>query len=132
MRHLKSHRKLSRTPSHRRALLANLATALIEHERIRTTEAKAKELRPVVEKLITMAKYAHALDGGEGAPLHATAIHKRRLVSRTIRQQDVVKKLFTEIGPRYAERPGGYTRIIKLHRRLGDNAPEAFIELVRD
>ena len=131
MRHLKAHRKLSRTPSHRRALLCNLATALIDHERIRTTEAKAKELRPFVEKLITMAKHAHAMSSEDGVTT-ASAIHKRRLAARTIRQRDTLKKLFAEIGPRYADRPGGYTRIIKLQRRLGDNAPEAFIELVRD
>lgn len=131
MRHLKAHRKLGRTSAHRRALLCNLATALIDHERIRTTEAKAKELRPVVEKLITMAKHAHAMST-EGQPIPAAAVHKRRLAARSIRQRETLKKLFVEIGPRYAARPGGYTRIIKLQRRLGDNAAEAFIELVRD
>ena len=131
MRHQKAHRKLSRTPSHRRALLCNLATALIDHERIRTTEAKAKELRPVVEKLVTAAKHANAATGDDGT-IAAVGIHKRRIVARTIRQKDSVKKLFSEIAPRYANRPGGYTRIIKLHRRLGDNAPEALIEFVRD
>lgn len=122
MRHRKRYRKLNRTPSHRRAMLANMATSLIYEERIQTTEAKAKELRPFVEKLITKAK-----PSGE-----ETYVHRRRLVARVIRDKKAAKKLFDEIGPRYAERPGGYTRIIKLGRRLGDNAPTALIELVRE
>ena len=122
MRHRKRYRKLNRSPSHRKALLANLATALIQEERIKTTEAKAKELRPFVEKLITKAK-----PGDE-----ASNVHRRRLVARVIRDKKTAQKLFNEIGPRYAERPGGYTRVIKLGRRLGDNAPTAMIELVRE
>lgn len=131
MRHRKSHRKLNRSPSHRRALLVNMASALIEHERIRTTEAKAKALRPVVEKLITKAKRTH-VRGSADADAVAAGVHQRRLVARTIADRALLRKLFDEIGPRYVDRPGGYTRIIKLGRRLGDNAPEAFIELVRD
>ena len=128
MRHRKSHRKLNRTPSHRKALLANMAAALIQHERIRTTEAKAKELRPFVEKLITKAKRTHVRSSSDADGI-AAGVHQRRLVARTIPDRAL---LFDEIGPRYAERPGGYTRVIKLGRRLGDNAPQAFIELVRD
>ncbi len=131
MRHRKSHRKLNRTPSHRKALLANMAAALIQHERIRTTEAKAKELRPFVEKLITKAKRTHVRSSSDADGI-AAGVHQRRLVARTIPDRALLRKLFDEIGPRYAERPGGYTRVIKLGRRLGDNAPQAFIELVRD
>jgi large subunit ribosomal protein L17 len=116
MRHRARDRQLSRTSSHRRALLANLATALLEHERIVTTEAKAKELRPYVEKLITLARRGD--------------LHARRLVAREIRNRDVAGKLFKVIGPRYATRPGGYTRIVKLGHRSGDGAEMARIELV--
>ena len=131
MRHRNSQRKLNRSPSHRRALFVNLACALIEHERIRTTEAKAKALRPIVEKLITKAKRTHVRGAGDSEAI-AAGVHQRRLVGRTIRDRALLRKLFDEIGPRYVDRPGGYTRIIKLGRRLGDNAPEAFIELDRD
>jgi len=99
-------------------LLANLATALFEHDRITTTEAKARRLRPLAEKLITFAKH------GE--------LHHRRQVLKVIRDKDVVHKLFAEIGPKFAERPGGYTRIIKVNPRKGDNAPMAVIELVEE
>ena len=131
MRHLKGYKKLGRTSEHRKALFANQATALIRHGRIRTTEPKAKALRPIVEKLVTHAKKANLLPN-EGGKLAAGAIHKRRLVGETIRDRDMLHKLFTEIAPRYADRPGGYLRIIKLDRRLGDNAPEALIEFVQD
>jgi large subunit ribosomal protein L17 len=131
MRHRNSQRKLNRSPSHRRALFVNLACALIEHERIRTTEAKAKALRPIVEKLITKAKRTHVRGAADSEAI-AAGVHQRRLVGRTIRDRALLRKLFDEIGPRYADRPGGYTRIVKLGCRLGDNAPEAFIELVRD
>jgi large subunit ribosomal protein L17 len=131
MRHQKAGRKLGRTSEHRAALFANQATSLIRHERIRTTEPKAKELRRVVEKLITHAKHANALPKVDGK-LAPAAVHKHRLVAKTIRRNDVVKKLFDEIAPRYANRPGGYTRVIKLGQRLGDSAYEAFIELVKD
>ena len=102
--------------AHERLLLANLAKSLFEHGRITTTEAKARRLRPVAERLITKAKKGD--------------IHNRRLVLQTITDKGVVHTLFTEIAPRYAERPGGYTRITKIGNRRGDNAPMAVIELV--
>jgi large subunit ribosomal protein L17 len=118
MRHRVAHRKLGRTTSHRTALLRNLATALFERERIRTTLPKAKELRPFAEKLITLAK-------SEGDRLHA-----RRLAAREIQDPQVLKKLFDTIGPRFAARPGGYTRILHLGSRKGDGAEMAYLELV--
>ena len=108
--------RLGGGPAHERLMLANLATSLFEHNRIRTTEAKAKRLRPLAERLITFAKRGD--------------LHARRQVMTVIRDKDVVHKLFAEIGPQYTERPGGYTRIIKLEPRKGDNAPMALIELV--
>jgi large subunit ribosomal protein L17 len=108
--------RLGGGPAHERLLLANLATALFEHDRITTTEAKAKRLRPLAEKLITFAKRGD--------------LHARRQVMTVIRDKDVVHKLFAEIGPKMAERPGGYTRIIKTVPRKGDNAPMAIIEIV--
>ena len=115
MRHRKKGRKLSRTASHRRATLRNMATSLFLHERIETTTAKAKELRPYAERLITLAKRGD--------------LHARRLAAAKIQDRAVVGKLFDELGPRFAERPGGYTRIIKLANRQGDNAPMAIIPL---
>jgi large subunit ribosomal protein L17 len=132
MRHLKAGRKLGRNASHRRALMRNLALALFRHERIITTVEKAKELRPFVEKLITLAKKG--------------TLHARRLVIARLgptakaevapedddNDQIILTKLFSEIGPRFADRPGGYTRIIKRHeRRLGDGGRTAYIELLR-
>jgi large subunit ribosomal protein L17 len=108
--------RLGGGPAHERLMLANLATSLFEHNRIRTTEAKAKRLRPLAERLITFAKRGD--------------LHARRQVMTVIHDKDVVHKLFAEIGPLYTERPGGYTRIIKLEPRKGDNAPMALIELV--
>lgn len=108
--------RLGGSPAHERLMLANLATALFEHGRIKTTHAKARRLRPVAERLITKAKKGD--------------LHNRRQVMRTIRDKSVVHTLFTEIGPRYANRPGGYTRITKIGNRRGDNAPMAVIELV--
>jgi len=102
--------------AHQRLMLANLATALFEHGRIRTTEARAKRLRPYAERLVTIAKRED--------------LHARRQVMKTIRDKEIVHHLFAEIAPRYAERPGGYTRIIKIGARKGDNAPMAIIELV--
>jgi large subunit ribosomal protein L17 len=114
--------RLGGSPAHQRLILSNLATALFEHGRITTTEAKARVLRPVAEKLITKAKKA---------PLGTTqSVHNRREVLKTIRDKSVVHTLFTEIGPRYDDRNGGYTRITKLGPRKGDNAPMARIELV--
>ena len=118
MRHLKAGRKLGRNASHRLALKRNLARALFEHERIITTLEKAKEVRPFVEKLITLAKKG--------------TLHHRRLALAKLPDRDIVSKLFSEIGPRFHDRPGGYTRIIKRHeRRLGDAGRTAFLELLK-
>jgi large subunit ribosomal protein L17 len=116
MRHLNSGRKLGRTWSHRQAMLGNMAVALLKHEQIKTTLPKAKELRPFVEKLITLGKRGD--------------LHARRLVIGRLHDETVVRKLFDTIGPRYAERAGGYTRVLKAGFRYGDAAPMAFIELV--
>ena len=116
MRHRKKGRKLQRTASHRRAMLRNLATSLFRHERIETTTAKAKVLRPYAERLITLARRGD--------------LHARRLVARKIQDREVLGKLFDEFSPRYAERPGGYTRILKLGNRKGDSAEISLIELV--
>ncbi|HLS47348.1 MAG TPA: 50S ribosomal protein L17 [Gemmatimonadales bacterium] len=116
MRHRAKGRQLSRTSSHRRALLNNMATSLFEHGRVVTTEAKAKELRPFAEKLITLARRGD--------------LHARRLVERKIKNREVLGRLFSEIGPRFASRPGGYTRILKLGHRPGDGADVARIELL--
>jgi len=116
MRHMKSGRKLNRTSSHRQAMFRNMASSLIVHEAIKTTLPKAKELRRVAEPLITLAKN----DG----------VANRRLAFARLRDKAAVGKLFTDLGPRYRERPGGYLRILKCGFRAGDNAPMAFVELV--
>ncbi len=116
MRHLRNRHKLGRTASHRKAMLANMAASLIKMERIQTTEAKAKALRPFVERLLTLGKRGD--------------LHARRLVLSRIRDREATQKLFGEIAPRMQERPGGYTRIIKLAKRKGDNAPLSLIEFV--
>jgi large subunit ribosomal protein L17 len=116
MRHRIAGRSLSRDKDHRQALFRNLITELLRHERIETTEAKAKAIRGDAEKLITLAKRGD--------------VHARRLASKTITDPDVTKKLFEKIGPRYKERPGGYTRIFKVGPRLGDAAPIVILELV--
>ena len=116
MRHLKSGRKLNRNSAHRKAMFRNMATSLFEHEIIKTTVPKAKELRRVAEPLITLAK--------EDSVAH------RRLAFNRLRDRDAVTKLFNELGPRYADRPGGYLRILKCGYRAGDKAPMAFVELV--
>ena len=116
MRHRKKGRKLSRTASHRRATLRNMAQNLFTHGRIETTTAKAKELRPYAERLITLAKRGD--------------LHARRLAGAKIGDRQVLGRLFDEIGPRFAERPGGYTRILKLGARKGDAADMSLIELV--
>ena len=118
MRHRAKGRQLSRTSSHRRALLNNMATSLFEHGRVITTEAKAKELRPFAEKLITLARRGD--------------LHARRLVQRKIKDRETLSRLFSEIGPRFAARPGGYTRILKLGHREGDGADVARIELLSE
>ena len=115
--------RLGGSPAHQRLILRNLATALFEHGRITTTEAKARTLRPYAEKLITKAKKAH---------LGENPLHQRREVLRAITDKGVVHHLFTEIAPAYSERPGGYTRITKIGPRHGDNAPMAVIELVTE
>ncbi len=116
MRHRCAHRKLNRTSAHRKAMFKNMAVALLKHEAIVTTLPKAKELRKVVEPLITLAK--------------TPTLANRRLVFDRIRDREMVVKLFDVIGPRYAERNGGYTRVLKYGFRPGDNAPRAFMELV--
>lgn len=116
MRHGHGLRKLNRTSSHRLAMLQNMMNSLIEHEVIKTTVPKAKELRRVVEPLITLAK--------------EPTLANRRLAFDRLRDRDIVSKLFNELGPRFATRPGGYTRILKMGFRVGDNAPMAFVELV--
>jgi len=116
MRHNVSGRKLNRTPAHRKMLYRNLVTALFKHERIQTTVPKAKEARSAAEKLITFAKRGD--------------LHARRMAARKVNEPAVLQKLFEEIGPRYAERPGGYTRIMRLGPRRGDNAEMAILELV--
>jgi large subunit ribosomal protein L17 len=116
VRHHKSGRKLGRDASHRKALYANLTGALIEHGRIKTTVAKAKEVRPVAEQMITLGRH-----GG---------VHARRQALKFLRSQDVVHKLFSEVGPRFADREGGYSRIVRIGPRLGDAAEMAYLELV--
>ena len=116
MRHAKVHRKLNRTPEHRRAMFANMCAALIKHEQIVTTLPKAKDLRPIVEKLVTLGKRGD--------------LHARRQAIAQMRDLAMVKKLFDVLGPRYKDRNGGYTRVIKAGYRHGDSAPRAVIELV--
>lgn len=116
MNHGSGYRRLNRTHEHRKALFANMAGSLIEHEQIKTTLPKAKELRRVVEPLITLGKNP--------------TLANHRLAFARLRDRDIVLKLFKELGPRYQTRPGGYTRILKMGFRVGDNAPMAFVELV--
>ncbi|VAW43745.1 LSU ribosomal protein L17p [hydrothermal vent metagenome] len=116
MRHRKSGRKLNRTSSHRKAMFKNMSASLFEHELIRTTVPKAKELRKVAERLITLSK--------------VDTVANRRLAFARLRSKEIVNKLFTELGPRYVERPGGYLRILKCGLRTGDKAPMAYVELV--
>jgi large subunit ribosomal protein L17 len=125
MRHNVAHRKLGRVTEHRIALLRNQAMALIRHERIETTMPKAKELRPFVERLITIAKR-----GVASAEANGSALHARRMVLAELPDKDVVGKLFETIAPRFAERPGGYTRILRVGFRRGDSAEVAQIELI--
>ena len=116
MRHRNQGRKLGKTSSHRTAMFANMAAALIKHEQIKTTLPKAKELRPFVEKLVTLSRRNN--------------LHARRLALSQVRDETQVKKLFDVIGPRYAARPGGYTRVLKAGFRYGDHAPMAVIEFI--
>jgi large subunit ribosomal protein L17 len=115
MMHAKTGRKLHRTESHRKALFRNMVTSLLEHEKIETTDAKAKELRKVADRMITWGKRGD--------------LHARRLSRRVITSNKVVQKLFSDLAPRFKDREGGYTRIIKVGRRKGDNAPVSIIEL---
>lgn len=116
MRHRHSGRQLNRNSSHRKAMFKNMSASLFDHELIRTTVAKAKELRGVAERLITLAK--------------VDTVANRRLAFARLRDRDAVTKLFTELGPRYANRPGGYLRVLKCGFRTGDKAPMAYVELV--
>jgi large subunit ribosomal protein L17 len=116
MRHRKSGRKLNKKPAHRKAMFANMAMSLFRHERIQTTTPKAKELRSAAEKLITLAKRGD--------------LHARRQAARLVRDPEILGKLFSELSTRYADRPGGYTRVLHIGKRRGDNAPMSIIELV--
>ena len=116
MRHQRSGKKLGRSPAHRKALYSNLAGALIEHGRISTTEAKAKAVKPFAEKMITLGKRGD--------------LHARRQALAALRSNDVVHRLFADVAPRFAERPGGYTRIVRLGQRQGDAAEMVYLELV--
>ncbi len=116
MRHRRKGRQLSRTASHKKAMLSNMATSLFRHERIKTTTAKAKELRPFAERLITLARRGD--------------LHARRQAARTIHDKEALKKLFDTLGPRYADRDGGYMRILKLGQRKGDSAQISLVQLV--
>jgi len=118
VRHQRKGRKLGRDSAHRKALFSNMAGSLFEHGRIRTTEAKAKELRPIAEKLITLARR------------DPTDVAAQRQAVSYLRSKDAVHNLFHQVGPRFVNRPGGYTRIVKIGPRLGDSAPMVYIELV--
>ncbi len=116
MRHRKDHRKLGRSPSHRKAMLRNLVTSLLELEQVRTTEPKAKEVRRVAERMITLGKRG--------------TLHARRRALRTIRTKEVAAKVFDTLSERYSDRAGGYTRVMKVGRRVGDNADMAIVQLI--
>ena len=128
MRHRVAGRRLNRSKGHRTALRRSLVTELFRYERIRTTEAKAKAIRSQAEKLITLAK--RGLVAEEATP--ERGVHARRLAAGRLNDPQIVKKLFDELAPRYAERPGGYTRMVKLGPRKGDAAPMAIMELVEE
>ena len=118
MRHRKSGRKLNRTSSHRKAMMRNMVTSLLDHERIETTDSKAKELRRFADRMITLGKRGD--------------LHARRQALSVIRSKEITAKLFDELAERFRDRPGGYTRVIKLGNRIGDAAPISIIELVED
>ena len=133
MRHMKTGRKLNRTSSHRKALYRNMSVSLLKHEMIKTTLPKAKELRSFIEPLITKAKKEIALRDQYAPDSNAfkdQSVALRRLVFSRIRNKEAVKKLFETLAPRYEDRPGGYTRVLKCGYRSGDSAPMAYIELV--
>lgn len=133
MRHRKSGRKLGRNSSHRSALFNNLVTSLLTYGRIETTEAKAKELRSYADSTITRAISVHALvtKGDKATPAErAQVVHAKRMARQTVKTRDALDRLFSEIGPHFATRKGGYTRILKTRVRKGDAAPMAYVELV--
>jgi large subunit ribosomal protein L17 len=130
MRHNLDTRKFDRSSAHRKAMWRNMATSLLREGRVRTTEAKAKELRRVADKLVTLAKHADKFTDPDAQKVVARKLHLRRQALSFVMDRDVVAKLFDELGPRYAERPGGYTRVIKIGQRKGDGAPMALVELV--
>ena len=134
MRHRARSRKLGRTSAHRKAMYRNMVTSLFEHERITTTHAKAKELRRFAEKTITSTLKVHDLMakpvGDRSKDEQAKVVHAMRMAGRMVRSRDIIRKLFHEIAPKYKERNGGYTRIIKVGPRVGDHAEMAIIELV--
>ncbi len=137
MRHLKSGRKFSIASDHRRAMFRNLVTSLMEHGRIRTTDQKAKELRSIADRIITLSKRVtpSSMEGLEGEALleaKARRVHAIRMARRWITNRDVLTKVFTEYSSRFETRPGGYTRILKLGRRPGDQADMSLIELVTE
>jgi large subunit ribosomal protein L17 len=125
MRHRRHRSRLNRTTEHRTALMRNLARALLEHEIIKTTEPKAKQLRQFVERLVTIAK-----DGIRAADPAGVTLAKRRLAFSYLQDKEAVKRLFDVVAPRCMDRPGGYTRVVKCGRRMGDGAPMAYIEFV--
>ena len=118
MRHRKDHRKLNRTPAHRAAMLRNLVTSLLEREQVQTTDAKAKEVRRLADRMITLGKRG--------------TLHARRQALRVLRSKSVAAKLFDDLAERYRERAGGYTRIVKIGRRVGDSAPISVVQLVAE
>lgn len=134
MRHRKSGRKLGRSSAHRRSLFRNMVTSLLEHERITTTEAKAKELRRFADKTISKSIRVHEIaekPAEQRTPREqAQLVHAMRMAGRMVRSRDVLGKLFTELAPKLKTRPGGYTRIVKMAPRVGDAAPMAVVELV--
>lgn len=137
MRHLKSGRKFSIAADHRKAMFRNLVTSLMEHGRVRTTDQKAKELRSLADRIITLSKRVPAdelaaLQGDALKAAQAKRVHAIRLARRWITDRDVLTKVFTEYSSRYAQRPGGYTRVLKLGRRPGDQAQMSLIELVTE
>jgi len=132
MRHQVTGRKLGRGPAERRAMKRNLMTQLLEHERIKTTEAKAKFVRSDVEKLITLAKDGLRANGAETPEGRAAYVHANRLAAARLNSDAIVHKLFDSIAPRYVKRPGGYTRVLKLGARKGDAAEMVLLELVEE
>jgi len=138
MRHRKAGRKLGRNSTHRKAMFRNMVTSLLRHEQIRTTEAKAKELRSYAEKVITLGRRApsladvEALEGDARQQAEAKRVHAIRRARLWVNDADVIDRIFGEYAQRYADRPGGYTRVIKAGPRPGDNADMAIIQLVRD